>query len=43
MDYVKNFYEIRKEHEETKESIDEITWNDLDMNSVFKRINYKKL
>ena len=40
MDYVKNFYEIRKEHEETKESIDEITWNDLDMNSVFKRINY---
>lgn len=40
MDYVKDFYEIRKSHEETKESIDEITWNDLDMDSVFKRINY---
>lgn len=40
MDYVKNFYEIRKRHEEKEESIDEITWNDLDMDSVFKRVNY---
>ena len=40
MTFVKDFYKARKEHEHQGESIDELTWNDLDMDSVFKRTNY---
>lgn len=42
MTFLKNHYEIRKENESSGESIDELTWNDLDMDAVFKRINYTK-
>lgn len=42
MTFLKNHYEIRKENESYGESIDELTWNDLDMDAVFKRINYTK-
>ena len=40
MSFVKKYYEVRKENEGINEEIDELTWNDLDMNSVFKRTNY---
>lgn len=40
MSFVKKYYEARKENEEISEEIDELTWNDLDMNSIFKRTNY---
>lgn len=42
MTFLKNHYEIRKENESSGASIDELTWNDLDMDAVFKRINYTK-
>lgn len=42
MTFLKNHYEIRKKNESSGESIDELTWNDLDMDTVFKRINYTK-
>ncbi|RUR39827.1 DNA mismatch repair protein MutS [Clostridium perfringens] len=42
MTFLKNHYEISKENESSGESIDELTWNDLDMDAVFKRINYTK-
>lgn len=42
MTFLKNHYEIRKKNESSCESIDELTWNDLDMDAVFKRINYTK-
>lgn len=42
MTFLKNHYEIRKKNESSGESIDELTWNDLDMDAVFKRINYTK-
>lgn len=42
MTFIKNHYEIRKKNESSGESIDELTWNDLDMDAVFKRINYTK-
>ena len=42
MTFLKNHYEIRKENESSGESIDELTWNDLDMDAVFKRINYTR-
>lgn len=40
MSFVEKYYKARKENEESKESIDELTWNDLEMDSVFKRTNY---
>lgn len=40
MSFLKKYYEIRKSNEFEKECVDEITWNDLDMDEVFKRINY---
>lgn len=40
MTFVKRYYEERKENEPKGEAIDELTWNDLDMDSVFKRSNY---
>ena len=40
MNFVREYYEARKENENSNESIDELTWNDLDMDSVFKRTNY---
>lgn len=43
MTFLKNHYEIRKKNESYGESIDELTWNDLDMDAVFKRINYTKI
>ncbi|MBS5968505.1 MAG: DNA mismatch repair protein MutS [Clostridium perfringens] len=42
MTFLKNHYEIRKKNKSSGESIDELTWNDLDMDAVFKRINYTK-
>lgn len=42
MTFLKNHYEVRKKNESSGESIDELTWNDLDMDSVFKRINYTR-
>lgn len=42
MTFLKNHYDIRKKNESSGESIDELTWNDLDMDAVFKRINYTK-
>lgn len=38
--FLKDFYKARKENENESESIDELTWNDLDMDNVFKRVNY---
>lgn len=40
--FLKKCYEIMKSNKENGEfqEIDELTWNDLDMDSVFKRINY---
>lgn len=40
MSFVKAYYKSRKENEKSCDSIDELTWNDLDMDSVFKRTNY---
>ena len=40
MNFVKQYYKARKENETINESIDELTWNDLDMDNVFKRTNY---
>ena len=42
IEFLKEFYKARKENENKNEEevIDEITWNDLDMNNVFQRINY---
>ena len=40
IEFLKDFYKARKENENKYDVIDEITWNDLDMNNVFKRINY---
>ncbi len=42
MTFLKNHYKIRKKNESSGESIDELIWNDLDMDTVFKRINYTK-
>ncbi|MDH2336021.1 MutS-related protein [Clostridium perfringens] len=42
MTFLKNHYEIRKKNESSGGSIDDLTWNDLDMDTVFKRINYTK-
>ncbi|ELP5179432.1 DNA mismatch repair protein MutS [Clostridium perfringens] len=42
MEFVKEYYTIRKSNEDFNESIDELTWNDLEMDTVFKRINYTK-
>ena len=39
MNFVKQYYKARKENENINESIDELTWNDLDMDNVFKRTN----
>lgn len=40
MGFLKRYYKTRRENEKSVDCIDEITWNDLDMDSVFKRINY---
>lgn len=40
MSLVTEYYNARKITEDDGESIDELTWNDLDMDFVFKRINY---
>ena len=40
MNFVKQYYKVRKENETVRNSIDELTWNDLDMDLVFKRTNY---
>lgn len=40
MKFLKQYYKVRKENEEKRDSIDELTWNDLDMDFVFKRTNY---
>lgn len=42
MTFLKNHYKIRKKNESSGESIDELIWNNLDMDTVFKRINYTK-
>lgn len=42
MSFLKHYYKLRKDNEPFNESIDELTWNDLDMDIVFKRLNYTK-
>ncbi|WP_415349701.1 MutS-related protein [Clostridium perfringens] len=42
MTFLKNHYELRKKNEAPSHPIDELTWNDLDIDTVFKRINYTK-
>lgn len=42
MTFVKSYYTKRKLNSISSDSIDELTWNDLDMDTVFKRINYTK-
>ncbi|ELC8442518.1 DNA mismatch repair protein MutS [Clostridium perfringens] len=42
MTFIKSYYETRKNNSPSSVSIDELTWNDLDMDTVFKRINYTR-
>lgn len=39
MEYIREYYDFRRNKGQDKFLIDEITWNDLDMDRVFKRIN----
>ena len=39
MEYIRAYYDYREENELDEFLIDEITWNDLDLDRVFKRIN----
>lgn len=42
-DFLGKYYKERINYEKSNHNyIDNITWNDLDMNTVFKRINYTK-
>ena len=42
MNYIRAYYDFRKENDLDPFLIDEITWHDLDMDRVFKRINPKR-
>lgn len=39
MEYVRTYYDFRAEQKLDNFLVDEITWNDLDMDRVFKRLN----
>ena len=39
MEYIRAYYDYRRDNGLDKFLIDDITWNDLDMDRVFKRIN----
>lgn len=39
MEYIRAYYDFRKEKKMDEFLVDDITWNDLDLDSVFKRIN----
>ena len=39
---ISGFYELSKEYEDNPQYIDDITWNDLDMNDIYKKINLCK-
>lgn len=39
MDAIKSYYEFRKDNDLDSFLIDDITWNDLNMDRIFKRIN----
>lgn len=42
MDYIRAYYDFRQENGLDPFLIDEITWNDLDMDRVYRRINPKR-
>lgn len=39
MDVIKSYYEFRRDNHMDSFLVDDITWNDLNMDSIFKRIN----
>ena len=39
LEYIRAYYDYRRDHDLDRFLIDDITWNDLDMDRVFKRIN----
>jgi len=39
MEHIRAYYDYRRENEPDTFMVDDITWNDLDMDRVFKRIN----
>lgn len=39
MEYIRAYYDFRKEREPERFLLDDITWNDLDMDRIYKRIN----
>lgn len=39
MEYIRGYYDFRREKQMDEFLVDEITWNDLDMDRVFQRIN----
>lgn len=41
MEYIRAYYDFRRDNNRDEYLIDDITWNDLDMDKVFKRINPK--
>jgi len=41
MEYIRAYSDFRRDHHRDAFLLDEITWNDLDMDDVFKRINPK--
>ena len=42
MEYIRAYYDFRRDNGRDEFLIDDITWNDLDMDRVFKRINPKR-
>lgn len=42
MDYIRAYFDFRREHALDSFLIDDITWNDLDMDRLFRRINPKR-
>ena len=42
MDYIRAYYDFRQENGLDPFLLDDITWNDLNMDQVFKRINQKR-
>ena len=42
MNYIRAYYDYRRDNELDEFLLDEITWSDLDLDRVFKRINPKR-
>ena len=40
MSLIEDYYKARRENLEEVEGVDDLTWNDLDLDQFFKRINY---